>query len=152
MPVVTSLPAQNTSNRLKLGEVTTEFSINNRIFYDATTIAAKLGFSWIPNCIAAAIADFLSSTQISRGRIFSNRRPTPEMGGTTSERKSPGTSSTLFRPDLNLGAPIKVSHAYQRMAFAHYGISGDTSFPRYASLHRMINQDGLTLYTSDPSK
>jgi 2-polyprenyl-6-methoxyphenol hydroxylase-like FAD-dependent oxidoreductase len=174
-PVITRFAAQSTSNHFKLDEVTAELGISNRMLHHATTIAANPWLSWIPNCIAAAIADFLSSAQISRARIISDPRPYAEnvrqsiakkipeqlehfaspglefgyayQGPLidTSEGPCPDGSATSYNPTTHPGARLPHTKIFNQS-------SDDASSPRHTSLHHMIKADGLTLFTPDPSK
>jgi 2,4-dichlorophenol 6-monooxygenase len=172
-PVVTRFATQSMSNHFKLDEVTAELGISNRMLHHVTAITASPWLSWIPSWIAAPVADFLTSAQMSRARILSDPRPYAKKVRQTIAERIPGQLEHFASPGLEFG------YAYQSPLFdkregpcpegsvtryrptTHPGArlphtavfdknSDDASSQPHASLHRMIQDEGLTLYTPDP--
>ncbi|KAG4276065.1 hypothetical protein FPRO04_14271 [Fusarium proliferatum] len=173
-PVVTRFATQSTSNHFKLDEVTAELGISQRTLYIATTIAAKPWLSWVPNCIAAPVADFLYSLQISRARILSDPQQYAEKVRQSMAQKIPGQLEHFASPGLQFGYAYQgplidtsegtcpdgcatrynpTTHPGARLPHTSlFGQTDEASSPRHASLHRQIKEEGLTLYTANPSK
>ncbi len=174
-PVVTRFAAQSMSNHFKLDEVTTELGISNRKLHHVTTIAGNPWLSWIPNRLAAVIADFLTSAQISRASILVDPRPDAEKVRQSIAKRIPGQLEHFASPGLQFGYSYQSSlidasegscpdgsvtryspttHPGARLP--HTAVfdqnSDDASSSQHASLHRTIKGDSLTLYTPDPNK